>query len=53
MKDGRIAREGSIPDLLELLPGKMGVVVDSPGEIRVSGRAAELGWEAPRRSERS
>ena len=44
MKNGRIAREGSIPDLLALVPGKMVAVVDSPEEMRVSGRAAELGW---------
>jgi ABC-2 type transport system ATP-binding protein len=44
MKDGCIAKEGSVAELIALVPGKMVAVVDTNDENVVSRRAEELGW---------
>ena len=44
MKDGRIAREGSVAELLALVPGRQVVQIDTIEEGAVLGRAVELGW---------
>lgn len=45
MQQGRIAREGTIPELLTLVPGKMVAMIDTPHTGAISRRAAELGWQ--------
>lgn len=44
MKDGCIAKEGSVSDLLELVPAKMIAVIDSGDDIAITQRSKELGW---------
>jgi ABC-2 type transport system ATP-binding protein len=44
MKDGCIAKEGSVAELLAMVPGKMVAAIDSNDETAISHRAAELGW---------
>jgi ABC-2 type transport system ATP-binding protein len=44
MKDGRIAREGTIPELLAVVPAKMIAVVETAHQDAVVRRAAEFGW---------
>jgi ABC-2 type transport system ATP-binding protein len=44
MKDGRVAREGSVAELLALVPGQAIAFVETPDEDALALRAAELGW---------
>jgi ABC-2 type transport system ATP-binding protein len=44
MKNGRVAKEGSVSELLAIVPGRMVATVDTADEDAVSLRAAELGW---------
>ena len=44
MKDGRIAREGSVPELLAMVPGRMVAVVETSDEKAIAQRATEHGW---------
>ena len=44
MRDGRIVHEGSIPELLALVPGEMVAVLDTREEDAVSRKAVQLGW---------
>jgi ABC-2 type transport system ATP-binding protein len=44
MKGGRIAREGSVAELLGVVPGKLVALIDAADELAVRDRAATLGW---------
>jgi len=44
MKDGRIAGEGTIPELLSLVPAKALALVEAPDPRAVLARAMEIGW---------
>jgi ABC-2 type transport system ATP-binding protein len=44
MKDGRIAREGTVEELLALVPGQAVALVESPNERALVARAEKLGW---------
>ena len=44
MKDGRVAQEGSIAELLALVPGRAVALIESADEAAVIRRAEELGW---------
>lgn len=44
MKDGCIAKEGSVAELIAMVPGKMIAAIDTSEENAISRRAAELGW---------
>ena len=48
MKDGRIVREGTIEELLALVPAKAIALVESVNQDAVLRRAAELGWDTRR-----
>lgn len=48
MKDGRITREGTVEELLALVPGQAVALVESLDEAAVVRRAAELGWPVRR-----
>lgn len=44
MNNGRIAREGTIGELLAAVPARMIATIDGCHKHAVAGRAAELGW---------
>jgi ABC-2 type transport system ATP-binding protein len=44
MKDGRVAKEGSVAELLALVPGQAVALIESADEEAVARRAVELGW---------
>jgi ABC-2 type transport system ATP-binding protein len=44
VKDGRIAKEGTVAELLALVPAQAVAVVETPHEDAVLQRAAALGW---------
>jgi ABC-2 type transport system ATP-binding protein len=44
MKNGSIAKEGSVSELLVIVPGSMVATIDTTDEEAVSRRAAQLGW---------
>jgi ABC-2 type transport system ATP-binding protein len=44
MKDGRIATEGSVAELIALVPGRQVALIDTTEEGAVFERAAEHGW---------
>ena len=44
LKDGRLAREGTIAEILALVPAQAIALVDGPDPEKVRARARELGW---------
>jgi hypothetical protein len=44
MKNGRVAKEGSVAELLALVPGQAVALIESADEEAVARRAVELGW---------
>jgi ABC-2 type transport system ATP-binding protein len=44
MKNGRIAKEGAVAELLAVVPAKAIALVETPTEDAVLRRARELGW---------
>jgi len=46
MKAGRIAREGTIAELLALVPAKIIAMVETAHQDAVARRATEVGWLA-------
>jgi ABC-2 type transport system ATP-binding protein len=44
MKEGRIARQGSIPELLQLVQGKLVAELETSEEAAVVERAKRMGW---------
>ncbi len=44
MKDGRIAEEGTVAELLSLVPARAVALVEAPDSLTVESRAASLGW---------
>jgi ABC-2 type transport system ATP-binding protein len=48
MKNGRIAREGTVEELLALVPGQAVALIETPDEAAVERRACTLGWAVRR-----
>ncbi|OIQ89903.1 putative ABC transporter ATP-binding protein YbhF [mine drainage metagenome] len=44
LKDGRLAREGTIPEILALVPAQAIALIDAADPEKVRARARELGW---------
>ena len=45
MKDGRIAQQGTVPQLLSLVPAKAIALIEASDPKMALARAAELGWD--------
>lgn len=48
MKDGCIAKEGSVAELLAVVPARMVAVIDTVEDSEIAGRSEELGWQVRR-----
>ncbi len=48
IKDGRIAKEGTVPELLALVPAVAIALIDTSDEDAALRRAARLGWDVRR-----
>lgn len=48
MKEGRIAREGTIPELLRLVPGKLVAELQTGEEAAATERSERMGWPVRR-----